>query len=134
MALMASVILSLALSYDLEPKVQWVFSVKACEFCNGKQIEIMERFYQPGDQILIADGDHGRSAANQIESRLKALFPKILIKRQTSPFGTGVTGWIWSDAFTGESISYQSKAGKYGEMRARAILALFRNPKTAKSP
>lgn len=128
MATLAFIYLAYGISQEtLNPFVTWVFSTDACISCSTTQLEVMDHFLEPGDQIVISDPTRDSTQRKTLHQMIQSKFPKDVILISPSRRQGIMTGWIWMDPVTGEEVVFKSKDQHYNALRANSLLAVFRS-------
>ena len=125
MVLATGLILALCTLNDLDPIIRWHFSAGGCRPCLEKQLELMETFFRPGDQITIFTLAGEKNNLADLRGELGRKFPDAAIELRAAKGFSGV-GWTFEDPHAGERISFTSMKGGYNGWRARQLLKLIR--------
>lgn len=106
--------------------VQWSFELPACGACIDQQLDLLKRYGQPGDQVVISAVESQSQEVEDLVSRLPVWVANgTVLKRQRLEEALG-NGFRVTDRDLGERVEYRSYGGFYNKARAMVILELYR--------
>jgi len=127
MAILLILFLNLA-PHEGQPYIVWHFSMPHCEPCRLKQIDVMKKYFREGDKAIIVADDEFRAESLDLKSQLFRTLKveAVIVRPEETAFGKHGVGFDWFDPLSQERIGYQSLAGSYNPLRAKAILNMYR--------
>ncbi len=107
---------------SLSPFVTWYFSSASCEVCFTRQIELAQKYISDNDLIVFQESLYQPSDTQKNKEYFRKAFPRNRLVGTQDTSNDMITGWIWQDPVSGESVRYNSCTGIYNYSRSKSLL------------